>query len=339
VIAAPPPGLDVLGFRDPWVWREADGWYAIVGSGIRDLGGTAFLYRSPDLIAWTYLKPLCVGDPRETGTMWECPSLFALGGKHVLVISPIPLRKALYLVGTYRDHTFNPEAQAGLDEGGCFYAPQTLLDAKGRRLMWGWLQEDRSAEACRAAGWAGVMSLPRVLDLGADRLLRVTPPDELRLLRGRHVGLRDVALDADVARPLEVRGDCLELVLEIEPADASAVELAVRRAPHGEEQTRIVYDAAARLLVVDRRQASRDPLTVRDVRATTLALAAGETLRLRVFLDRSVVETFANDRACLASRIYPTRADSLGLALTAVGGQAHLRSLDAWEMLDPGEQQ
>jgi beta-fructofuranosidase len=338
VIAAPPPGLDVLGFRDPWVWREAGGWLAIVGSGINGVGGTAFVYRSPDLVRWTYLHPLCVGDPRETGTMWECPSLFPLAdNKHVLVISPIPLRKVLYSVGTYRDHAFAPETWAGLDEGGCFYAPQTLLDAKGRRLMWGWLQEDRAPEAYRAAGWAGVMSLPRVLDLGTDGSLRITPPDELRILRGGHVGIRDVALGT---RDLgDVRGDCLELALEIEPGDASAVELAVRRAPHGEEQTRIVYDAAARLLAVDRRQASRDPLTVRDVRATTLALAAGETLRLRVFLDRSVVETFANDRACLASRIYPTRADSLGLALTAVGGQAHLRSLDAWEMLDPGEQQ
>ena len=42
-------------------------------------------------------------------------------------------------------------------------------------------------------------------------------------------------------------------------------------------------------------------------------LGEGETLRLHIFLYRSVLEVFANGRQCLTQRIYPTRADSLGL--------------------------
>ena len=68
----------------------------------------------------------------------------------------------------------------------------------------------------------------------------------------------------------------------------------------------------------------------REVRRTPLP--SEQTLKLRIFLDRSVVEVFANDRVCLASRIYPTRADSRGLTLFARGGSARLSSLDAWEM-------
>ena len=56
------------------------------------------------------------------------------------------------------------------------------------------------------------------------------------------------------------------------------------------------------------------------------------TLELRVFVDRSVVEVFANRRHYLARRIYPSRPDSLGLQLFAVGGKARLRSLDVWQM-------
>jgi beta-fructofuranosidase len=61
-------------------------------------------------------------------------------------------------------------------------------------------------------------------------------------------------------------------------------------------------------------------------------LHVGEPLRLHVFLDRSVIEVFANERACLTSRVYPTRADSNGLALVAEGGAARVTTMDVWWM-------
>jgi beta-fructofuranosidase len=334
VIAAPPPGLDVLGFRDPYVWREGDLWYAVLGSGIREVGGTIFLYRSTDLIHWTYLQQLCTGKPSETGTMWECPNFFPLGDKHALIISPIPLRKVLYLIGTYADFTFTPERRHGvLDEGGCYYAPQVLLDDRGRRLIWGWLWEGRSAEACQQAGWNGVMSLPRLLDLGSDGSLRTAPVPELAALRTQP--LQWTGLDLTPGRPLilpELRGDCLELDVTIELGAASEVAVAVRCSPDGEEQTRIVYNRPRAYLAIDRRRTSRDPTVASDERGCHLSLAADEPLNLRIFLDRSVLEVFANGRECLTSRIYPTRADSVGVELTAAGAPARLRSLAAWTM-------
>lgn len=333
VIAAPPPGLDLLGFRDPWVWRDNDRWYALIGSGIRDVGGTALLYRSPDLIHWTYLHPLCVGDPSETGTMWECPSFFPLRDQHVLVISPIPLRKSLFLVGAYADLAFTPESRGVVDNGGYYYAPQTVLDDRGRRLMWGWLWEGRPAEACREAGWAGVMSLPRILDLGPSGTLTIEPAPELATLRGPHIQRTDVDIAPSGSSVLDdVRGDCLELDAVIELGGASTVTIAVRCSPDGEEQTRIVYDCRDRRLRIDRGRASLDSSVALEARDARLPLGEGEPLRLRIFLDRSVLEVFANGRVCLTSRIYPTRSDSLGVTVAAAGGRARLRSLDVWAM-------
>jgi sucrose-6-phosphate hydrolase SacC (GH32 family) len=69
VLESPPPGLDVPGdpwnFRDPWVWKEDDLWYMLVGSGIRDVGGTALLYQSQDLIHWEYIQPFLIGSRAE----------------------------------------------------------------------------------------------------------------------------------------------------------------------------------------------------------------------------------------------------------------------------------
>jgi beta-fructofuranosidase len=70
----------------------------------------------------------------------------------------------------------------------------------------------------------------------------------------------------------------------------------------------------------------------RDPQVAPFALATGEALRLRVFVDRSVVEVFANDRLCLTKRVYPSRHDSLGVQLFATGGLAMALAGAAWEM-------
>jgi len=331
VIPEPPAGVEVEGFRDPFVWREADGWYCAIGSGVNDVGGAIFLYRSPDLVRWEYLNELCRGDVVESGRMWECPSFLPLGGKHVLLISPIPLRKVLYLVGEYRDHRFTPERIGIVDDGGAYYAPQVTRDERGRWLMWGWLREGRDVEAQKAAGWSGVMSLPTVLSLTADGRLAVRPVPELEALRGPHRGWSDLDLAEGGPNPLaELSGDRLEIALAIEPADADEIGLSVLRSPDGAEETRIVYDVAAGELWVDRARASLDPGPSRERRGAAARLPPDGTLSLRVYVDGSVVEVFAADGTCLSSRVYPTRGDSRGVELRARGGRARARRVDAW---------
>src|SRR5436309_1433673 len=84
-----------------------------------------------------------ISDNGDTGDIWECPDLFRLGDAHVLMVSPIPLRKTLYFLGSFREHRFEPQHQGVVDEGGYFYAPQSFTDAQGRRIMFGWLWEGR----------------------------------------------------------------------------------------------------------------------------------------------------------------------------------------------------
>jgi len=64
-----------------------------------------------------------------------------------------------------------------------------------------------------------------------------------------------------------------------------------------------------------------------------LHLLPGENLKLRIFMDRSVLEIFANGRQCLTQRIYPTRVDSIGIKLFSKRGDVLVRSFDAWDML------
>ena len=77
--------------------------------------------------------------------------------------------------------------------------------------------------------------------------------------------------------------------------------------------------------------------TAPDVRARApetahLRLAPDEPLELTVFVDRSVVEVFVNDRQSVAARVYPERKDSTGMSLRSQGSPTELKSLDVWQM-------
>ena len=63
-----------------------------------------------------------------------------------------------------------------------------------------------------------------------------------------------------------------------------------------------------------------------------MTLVEGEALHLRIFIDRSIIEVFANDRQCLTLRVYPEREDSRGIVLFSRGRPARLRSLKVWQM-------
>jgi beta-fructofuranosidase len=193
------------------------------------------------------------------------------------------------------------------------------------------------------------MGLPRVLTLPNDNLLRIEPAPEIESLRfnGRQRGefMLEGNAEVDVG---EMRGDCMEIQLEMSPLNAQQMGLLVRCSPDGTEQTGVFFDAATKTLRVDGSKASliaEEPPLVpilppdeRKIRTQVapLTLADGEPLKLRVFLDRSVVEVFVNGRQALAQRIYPSRPDSLGTRVFSRGGRARVTKLQAWDMAPTG---
>jgi len=334
VIPAPPKHLDVTGFRDPCVWREADTWYMVLGSGIKGVGGAALLYRSPDLINWKYMHPLHIGDKNETGEMWECPSFFPLGDKYVLFFSNFLFNPVEYFTGTYQDHKFEPEYRGCLDHSGLFYAPQSFVDNSGRRLIFGWVREARSDELVETAGWSGMQSVPRTLTFRGDGRLNIQPASELEILRGQHFSLTDVSVSPDVTGLLDnVRGNSFEIKVEFEPRTANQFGLSLLRSPDGEEETTIIYDCVSHKLTIDRARstANSDGIDISS-HAAPLHLIENEPLKLHIFLDHSIIEVFANGHTVITTRVYPTRADSLGLDIFAHDGSVLVKRCNIWQL-------
>ena len=332
VLASPPEGFPPEHFRDPKVWRAEGRWWMVAGSK-RDGRGAALLYESADLRRWSF-KAVAAESDGTLGTMWECPDLFTLGDRHVLVVSPEGLdrRKALVFVGRldYGTGRLSIESRHVADHGFDYYAPQSFEDAAGRRVVIGWMDSWGSkAWPTKAWGWAGAMTVPRQLSLSKDGTPVWAPVAEIETLRRDPATIPAGEIGPDLRVVDAIRGDSLDLEVEIDPGPASEVALLLRRSADGRQETRLTYDRARASLAIDRERSGAGDGGVHEA---PLPLAAGETLRLRVLLDRSSVEVFAQDgRVVLTDRVYPDPT-SVGVALEARGGRARLASLRSWRL-------
>jgi beta-fructofuranosidase len=342
MIAAPPPDLATMGFRDPYVFADGDRWLCVMGAGIAGDRGMTLLYESTDLREWAYVGPLYERDCRTqepvwTGEMWECPFLVRLEDRYLLGISvgdQHGTHHTAYFVGDFDGTRFSPEqAQLGrLDHGNAFYAATGTWAPDGRYVVWGWSWDLLTDRARRESGLAGCLSVPRELTL-VDGTPRMAPVRELAGLRAERIGEFAGTLAAgESARLVADTGTAFDVELRVDLDDAARCEVELYAAPDGRERTVVFVDRDACQAGIDTRGS-----TLADGEATTARSAfsyrqaRGTPVHIRVLVDGSIVETFVDGRP-VTTRVYPTGADSRGLRLTSHGGSCRVAAAGVWAM-------
>jgi sucrose-6-phosphate hydrolase SacC (GH32 family) len=344
-------GIGVFGdFRDPFVWKDDDGWFALVGSGIEGEGGAALAFASGDMLNWTYKGPLYQADIQKfpyLGPIWELPVLLPLGSdkqgvnKHLLLVSPVGKGadvEVFYWIGQLdkQNLTFVPDQEEPqlIDVGDFhFTGPSGMVDPRtGRKIIFTIAQGERTPELEYKSGWAHNGGLPLSVYLRDDGRLGIEPIEELQSLRGeKRISLLNKSLAETNVRLREVQGDMLEIQLEIEPGSARQFGIKVRRTPDGEEETLLYYDSNQSMLLADRTKTTLHPgERCGGIQGGKLELPS-ENLKLHLYLDRSMVEAYANGLKSLTTRVYPSRMDALGLEIWG-DGELTVKSLDIWEM-------
>jgi beta-fructofuranosidase len=339
VIAAPPKEFEVTGFRDPAPWKGSDAWYMAVGSGIKGKGGAVLLYKSPDLQNWEYLHLLCGGEnkgtgnatnPVDSGDMWECPDFFELGGKHVLIYST--QGKVLWQTGDLDPKTMVFHAgQSGLLDYGSFYAPKTQLDKHGNRILWGWIQETRPVAEYSASGWAGMMSLPRVLTLGSDGRLRMSVAAEVEKLSRHEQKLRLMPVKTGGKETISdgrLKDACGELLCVVKPSEEPFTLDLLSPVDAKSAQP---ADALPSFLSIRYSKANAKELVV-DQQRLPIHLAEAEALELRFFVDGSVIELFVNGQVSCTKRFYYPGSTAPEIAVSVTGKTADIIHLSLWQL-------
>lgn len=334
-------------FRDAYVWREGNFWCQLVGSGVQDVGGTALLYTSDDLIHWEYRKPFLVGDINRyplTSMMWELPVFLPLGqGKHIFLFSPwwsrpSPhfLKYVPYWIGTWdaESLTFTPDhAEPRIfDYGEHFTGPSGSVDELGRAIVFNIAQTKRNPQDAYDSGWDNNAGLPIILSLHDDGDLSVKPVPELERLRGKRlVSLRNTSLDEANRQLTSIGGTMLEIRLDVHIPEGQRCGIKVRRSRDGVEETLIYYDARYDTFSIDRDNSSLTAtVQQRGIQGGALMLGDG-IFRLHVYVDHSMIEAYANERKSITSRVYPSRSDAIGVQMWG-RAETMVERLEIWEL-------
>jgi len=269
-----------------------------------------------------------------------CPNFQKIGDKYTMLFFS-HTNGGQYLLGDYDETTtkFRPYDHGRFNHGqmapGGVHAPSAATDKSGDVINILNINAGKST-----AEWNQIMSLPQRLSLDADNRFKIEPIETVASLRDEHRQVSETVLTANKELVLDtISGNTMELNVEVDPQDVRQVQLNVLRSPDAQERTSITFFNYGRDLnysapltkqeiVLDGSESSiLNDVTPRPPERAALNKEKSELLKLRIFIDRSAVEVFANGKQYLAMRV-----DSLGVSLRARGGGAVLKWMDAWQM-------
>ena len=311
--------------RDPKIWKKDGKFYAVIGIQSENLEGKAVLYSSENIKDWKFEGEIAGanhGKIKDFGFMWECPDYFQLKDektgeiKDLLVFSPQGLEsegdlynnkyQTGYLFGKldYEKPEFEILSDfVEIDRGNDFYAPQSMEDDKGRRLIVGWMgiPEEEDFPTVKNE-WLHCLTLPRELKVIDGKLYQV-PIKEMESIRGEKI-----EFSGKVAGEVKIgTGTTYELKAKFSDFN-SDFGLKLRTGKNSE--TILKFDYNDKKFVLDRTKGEQP-----DKRLRKVYLGDISELELTVFVDNSSVEVFINGGAeVFSSRIFPEK-DADGISV------------------------
>jgi fructan beta-fructosidase len=272
------------------------------------LDGNDFaLFRSLDLKRWERTDKVTV-----PGSI-ECPDLFELSVEGDAGDSKWVFWTAnnVYVVGDFDGTKFTPtDKPQRFEFGANRFAAQTFSDipsADGRRLQIAWMRGGRYPEM----KFNQQMTFPTALTLHATSAgyrLRSLPVAEVEMLRGE---------------PFEWKGELSDQSNPLEKFVSDACEMKLTATLNAEG--RIILDARGEHLAYN---AKSEELSLGDSKAR-VPLSDGK-LMLRILVDRTSIEVFANEGVASISNCFLSKAADPPYRLS--GNGAIIESLTAWPL-------
>jgi sucrose-6-phosphate hydrolase SacC (GH32 family) len=323
VIARDDDGKPVedINYWDPDCWLIGDTYYALSG------GKDPELMKSDDLKNWKYLgKLLHENYPENLGVGRDedisCANMFKIGNKWMLLCISHDLG-CRYFLGDFIDEKYLPDFHASMNWGGgytdfkkghhglIYFAPESMLSEDGRRVMWAWVIPDVSPVA--------VQSLPRELELPDDGILRIRPLKELESLRYDEWIKKDLIIKKGKSFNLDgITGNAVELTINLSTPLPKAFKLNLLADENGKDGLSISFGAGQKTLSIG---SIKPPFELEE----------GEDLTLRIFIDKNLVEVFANDRQAAVVANENIR-ENPNFSLFTMDADLIVEEVKAWKM-------
>lgn len=342
---------------DANIWKVDSVYYAVTGGGRKATGPGGirmrenYLFSSNNLIDWVPRHEFMVNERfLLPGDDAACPYFWPIGDQYIFFLYS-HMTGGQYLIGDYdkEKQLFYP-TQHGKSNfmsflPGGVHAPSAFPEGQG-----GVVTLFNMHQGKKTPGWRGMITLPRRFSLTSERNLKIEPHENVKSLRETNKSLKNIPLkkNKEVVLP-GIIGNAYELLLEIDLKDCPMFELNVLRSPDKEEYTSIKFfkdrgfplenqnpklkGRFQSIVSVETAYSSILPdVKSRAPEVAPVVLDEDETLKLHVFVDKSIIEVFVNNRQALAVRVYPGLKNSTRVSLRAQGADAELINLDFWQM-------
>lgn len=304
-------------FRDPKIIKHEELYYCVVATKTADNRGKILLFSSKDLLEWSFFSVLLEGN-EEQGIMWECPDFFHLDGKDVLIMSPIQIKQQAHeyhnisstmaCIGEMNWETgkLAVENFHEMDFGMDYYAPQSLIDDKNRRIVIAWMQMwDRTLPTHDLGHqWAGSMTLPRELRVRNNRLVQRPVSEVYSQLEYRY-GSENIQVTKEpvVFHHLIRDNTYMQVVADLSQAQSFTVQLAKKESQY----LSLKYETTSTIFTFSRKNfgyeiKGGEPEII-DTRSFPVELV-NQQLILEVFRDTNSIEVFVNGQEVLSATFY-----------------------------------
>ncbi|REE05536.1 Ig-like domain-containing protein [Marinoscillum furvescens] len=340
----------VADFRDPYLWKEGNTWHMIIGAKMSSGRGGLSYYTSNDLANWTLQPQFTSLDFEQvppSQSLWEMPVFEPIGGgKHVLIVNPIPgdgYTRAVYWTGVWSGGIFTPDytQPKNLDLIHGHLSPTVARNTDGELVGIGIVDERWNSEAQLESGWCHTFSLPRVYSLLSDgETLGQRPAPQLSTLRIPGSEQQETSLVVTGTQKLDAAGRSMELIVELDTSTtASAYGVNFYVSEDRQEITRLYYDKVNQKIVLDKLKSSLSPNSfermeyVEDYDEQVF----GKPYKFHIFLDHSAIDVFINGKAAFSNRVYPTRLQSKGVELFSDGGATTFTAVQSYKLGPNGE--
>ncbi len=292
-----PDYFDASNFRDPKVWKNQYHFYMLVGTS-KDNKGQALLYRSNNLLYWDFIN-VAAESKGEFGSSWECPDMFPMKDKYVLMFSTKGLkeRKTIYLVGNmdYSTGKFIYSSFGELDWGFDYYAPRTFLDDKGRRLIVGSTSNFNSEAATKPDenSYTGALSMFREIEMKSDNVLKFYPIKKYKELRKNRISNSDVKINQlpyliEAADGISFE---LRLIIDLVETTTHSFDIVLRSSKDETKKTVVTFDIRRSEMYIDR---SYSDGISKGIIKTPINLFERKEIYIHLFVDKSSIEIYTD---------------------------------------------
>ena len=348
IINGRPSGLSD-DFRDPYFFAANGQKYIIVGTSKNGVGAcTLHQYQNG---SWTNDGSIFFHgtNANQHGTFWEMPNMTDMGnGKWLFTCTPLNtgagVRTLCWVGSVGSDGKFVPDNAApqflelnGISKDGYGLLSPTIYQKDGKTLLLGIVPDKLAGSVNAEMGWAHNYSLPREISLASDGSLVQKP----------YSGLTGMRTETKVERTLQlngteslapVSGRQVELLGEF---TVGGGEMGFRFLKKGDKGASLTYNSDNGMLTLDLTALDRtanDNGVYNGVYAVALPkkVAAGQVLKLHVFLDGSIADIFVNDTWAYSVRLFPTNAEQTEAEVFATNNTT--AKVSAW-LLDAQQKQ